>query len=239
MRGVCLLCCCALVVLTMSLSPGVAAIPSFLGYTGLIIVPTADVLSQGEWNAGLFTFEFDEGPDADAFCANLGVAPTVEVGFTKLQLDDSEEIAVVDDGDDFVIVRRGDTEGTFLNGKCQFMPETATRPAVAAGIIDLTDEMETTVYVVGSKSFGQSCRTAFGEITSPRFHVGIGGGLLDSIFGGVSASLGDRLFLMAEYDGNNVNAGARFSITDEWHLHLAGMDWFDNVGIGVSFSKGF
>lgn len=237
MRRAYLLGLCVLVVLAVSV-PGMAAIPSFLGYTGLVIVPTADVLSQSEWNAGAFVLALD-GPDMNAYCANLGIAPTVEVGFTKLKLDDSEEVIAVDEGDGFIIVRTGDADGTFLNGKFQFLPETAAHPAIAAGVIDLTDEMETTVYAVASKSFGQCYRTAFGEITSPRFHAGVGGGLLSGIFGGVSAALGDRLFLMVEYDGDNFNAGARFSITEDWHAHFAGLDWFDDVAFGISYVKGF
>jgi len=239
MRRSYLLCAGVLVLLMLFVAPGVAAIPSFLGYTGLILTPTADVLSQSQWNAGFFAFDFDALPDASSFCANLGVAPTVEVGFARTRLSDSEEAVITDGSDGVTVITQSGAAGTILNGKYQFLSETPAHPALAAGIIDLTGDVKTTVYAVASKSFGQSHKTAFGEITSARFHAGVGGGLLDGLFGAVSAALGDRLFLMLEYTGDGYNAGARFSVTDEWHVHFAGLDWFDNLGIGVSFNKGF
>lgn len=63
--------------------------------------------------------------------------------------------------------------------------------------------------MVASKVAAGRVRVANGEITGVRAHIGIGGGQLDGPFIGASAVLGDALTLMAEYDTNDVNLGAR------------------------------
>jgi len=219
MRGRYLLWLCVVGLLAASVAPGMAA-PAFPGFTGLLLIPTADVLTQGDWNAAIFAINLEEGADANNYCANLGVASTLEVGFVRVKPED-------DSGD------------TLLSAKYQFLAETAASPAVAVGIYDLTDEVDATVYVVASKAFGQCYQTHFGEITSPRFHVGVGGGQLSSFFGGASAALGDRLLLMVEYDSDDINAGARFALNDEWRAHFGFLNGFDDVGLGVSYNKGF
>ncbi len=208
---------CALLILTVCIGTATAA-PSFFGYTGLIRIPTADSLDKDEYNAGAFAINVDEGADFTVFAANLGLIPQLEVGFARVKPDEA-------------------SGETWLNAKYTFAQETEKNPALAGGVVDLTDETDTTAYLVASKSFPRQYRTSLGEIASPRIHVGVGGGQLDSVFAGVSATLGDRFTLMAEYDSNDFNWGARLALADEWRVHFGGFDGLDDVGLGVSFNK--
>jgi len=204
--------------ITLASSAGTAA-PSFFGYTGLVAVPTADALDRGEYNLGAMLLNVEEGADSHVYLANAGLSDALEVGFIRFKPE-------------------GATGETLINAKYMFRAETAGNPALAVGVIDLTDETNTGTYVVLSKSLGGEAKTALGEITSPRVHFGVGGGRLDGIFGGVSATLGDRFLLMAEYDSKNVNFGARLAITPEIRIHGALLDG-DDVGTGITFNKVF
>jgi len=199
--------------------PALAA-PSFYGYTGLIRVPTAEALDTDEYNAAAFALEVEEGTDSNIYAANLGLARGLEVGIARLRPDE------------------GDSE-TLVNAKYRFARETGANPAVAAGVIDATDEIETTAYVVMSKSLPKRYETHYGEITSPMIHLGIGGGQLDGLFGAISVVFADRLTIMVEQDTEQVNFGARLALSDEWRVYFAGFDGFDDVGLGVSFNKSY
>jgi len=213
--------CVMVMVAVLSLLGGPAlAAPSFLGYTGLVRVPTADALDQKDYNLAAFALNLEEGGDSNVYAANLGVAQGLEVGFARVKPEE------------------GSGE-TYLNAKYRFSAETAEHPAVAAGVADFTDEIDTTVYVVMSKAFGHGYQTSLGEITSPRFHVGVGGGMLSGVFGGVTAVVGDRLMLMVEYDTDDVNIGARLALSTEIRADVGFLDGFDDVGIGLSYNKSF
>ena len=211
----------ALVVIGLAASSGVGiAAPSFFGYTGLVRTPTADALDKDDYNAAAFALNFEEGGDANVYCANLGLSEGLEIGFARVRPDE------------------GASE-TYVNAKYRFSAETDPGPAVAAGVIDFTDEVDTTVYVVLSKSLAEMVRSGPSEITSPRVHIGVGGGQFDGLFAGLSAVLGERLMLMIEHDSDEINFGARLAITDELRAHFAGLDGFDDVGLGLSYNKSF
>jgi len=208
---------CLLVAVAAMAGSGAAA-PSFFGYTGLVAVPTADSLDKDEYNIGAFTTNVEEGADFATYAANMGIVPNLEVGFTRIKPDAA-------------------SGETWINAKYTFTAETSGNPAIAGGVIDFTDESETTAYIVLSKAFGHSVSTSLGEITTPRFHIGVGGGQFDGLFGGVSATLGDRFTVMVEYDSADVNWGARMALSDELRIHFGGFDGLDDVGLGISFNK--
>jgi hypothetical protein len=128
---------------------------------------------------------------------------------------------------------------TYLNAKYRFSSETAEGPAVAAGVIDFTDEVDTTVYVVLGKMLGHGSGSSHGGISSPRVHFGVAGGQLDGVFGGVSAVLAQRVMLMVEYDTADVNIGARLALSDEIRAHVGTFDGFDDIGVGLSYNKSY
>ncbi len=209
----------AVAVLVCLAGPALAA-PSFFGYTGLVGVPTAEALDKDDYNAAAFTLNFEEGGDSNIYAANLGIADGLEVGFARFKPEEGE----------------GET---FLNAKYRFSPETGERPAVAAGVVDFTDEVDTTVYVVMSKSLVRRYEMSFGEIVSPQIHFGVGGGQFDGVFGGLSAAIGDRLMLMVEHDSEEINFGARLALSNEVRAHFAALDGFDDIGLGLSYNKSF
>lgn len=195
-----------------------AAAPTLFGYTGLVKIPTADALNEKEYHVGVFTLNLEEGADSTIYAASLGLAEGLEVGFA----------------------RHSPEEGagqTYVNAKYTFLQDSEAHPALAAGVTDLTDQVESSPYIVASKALWGRHETRFGEVGSVRVHLGIGGGSLDGLFGGISAALGDRLLLMAEYEGERVNLGLRLAIGEYIRIHGAALDGFDDVGLGVSFNK--
>lgn len=208
---------CALACLAVTAGLAAAA-PSFYGYTGLVTIPNADALQDGDYNLAAFTINLEEGADSTVYAANLGIIDNLELGFARVRPEEAP----------------GET---FINAKYMFEAETEAHPQIAAGVIDFTNEVDTTVYVVLSKTFWKQYATARGDITSPQVHLGIGGGQLDGIFGGVSAVIADRLALMLEYDSEDINWGARLAVTDEVRVHFGAFDGLDDIGLGLSFNK--
>jgi hypothetical protein len=203
--------------------PGYCTIPSFRGYTGLMVVPTADALGKGDWNAGFF-YENVANETINDVVANYGIAQGFEFGIDRFRLNEDRD------------------HQTLLNAKYRFMPEAGNRPAVAAGINDITDDIDTTVYVVASKTLGCSIRAWKGETLTPRVHVGFGGGRLSGLFGGVSAWVGNRVELMAEWDSKDVKVGLRWRFTPEFTIHGGGFNLNDRdddpFSTGASFGVG-
>jgi hypothetical protein len=194
------------------------AAPSFYGYTGLVAVPTTGALDKDDYNAAVFTLNLEDGVDSNVLAANLGLAEGLEIGFAHLDPE------------------RGSGE-TFINAKYRFARETAERPAFAAGVVDLTDEADTTVYLVISKSLVERYQMDLDEAVSLHAHLGIGGGQFDGLFGGLSAIVSERLMLMIEYDSDDINLGANLALNHDFTAHLAGLDAFDDIGLGISYNK--
>jgi hypothetical protein len=210
----------ALVALTLAgLTTSAPAAPSLAGYTGLLLVPTADALDREEYNAAFFTLNLEEGADESIFAANLGVSEGVEVGFARIRPED-------------------EASETILNAKYRFRSEDGARPALAVGVTDATDEMDTSVYVVASRSISKLLQLRDDESAGARLHVGLGGGgQLDGLFAGLSGKLGDRLTLMAEYDTRDINLGARLAVGHGLRLHAGWIHGLDDLAIGASFSQ--
>ena len=198
------------------------AAPSFMGYTGLLAVPDADVLGSGSFNAGYFSIQADE--DITNFVGNYGIGGNVEIGINRMRV-------------------KGEQSETLLNAKYAVRTETDKKVGLAAGITDATGEIERTIYVVGSKVIGKSKKMSMfdKEITNIRLHFGLGSGGLDGVLVGASAILGNRLALLAEYDGDNFNVGARLYLLEGLRAHAgffdAGGD--NDFGLGISFTKNY
>lgn len=221
----------ALILVVLACLPAYSTIPSFRGYTGLIIVPTADALGKGDWNAGVFWEDITETGAITDVVANYGLAQGLEIGINRFRR------AVDDDDSD---------HQTLFNAKYAFMGESASRPAIAAGLIDVTDEIQTTIYVVASKTMGCSLRAWEGEMITPRITVGFGGGRLDGLFAGGSFWIGNRFQIIAEWDSLDVNVGGRWRVTPQFTIHLGGLNLTDRdsdqflpssgLGVGASWS---
>lgn len=202
------------VALPALLAGSAAAAPSYYGYTGLLVTPTADALDAGDFSLGGVFISRDRN-DTTVLSANLGLAQSLEAG-----------VAMVDP-------EFGKTR-TLVNAKYRFLPETGTQPALAFGVSDITGEIDSTPYLALSKSLdwqGSSLR-------APRVHVGVGGGRLDGVFAGLSAAVTKSTLLMVEYDTNDLNFGAQWAASNEIRIH-AGLLAGENLGLGMSYNKGF
>ena len=197
--------------------------PSFGGYTGLINVPNADALAPGAFNVGWVDGQL-AGVDFNNFFINYGMPAAeksnVEIGVNVMDMEGSDK-------------------DTLLNAKWAVKPETEAQMGISVGVIDATNMNETTLYFVGSKVLTKGPFKVFGgEILNPRISIGLGGGGLDGLFAGLTAGLGNSLALMAEYDSNDVNLGARLrlykgiAVQANW-LDIGGED---DLGIGVYYS---
>jgi hypothetical protein len=194
------------------------AASSLLGPTGLITIPTADVLGMTQFTVGLTQVWADAHEDETLVYANVGLLPKLEVGFTREDLQDDES-------------------ETILNAKVRLLGPLPGKITLAAGVMDFTDQIDRTVYVVGSHTLGAGLLTEFGQVTTPQLHVGIGGGRFDGLFAGVSTTVNRKLALMAEYDGDDINLGARLPVAPQVEASAGILNGFDDLALGVQFSS--
>jgi hypothetical protein len=191
------------------------AAPNFLGSTGLLLTPTADVLRLREWNAHVHGTD-----DFTTYGAAIGIFENLEVGVTAFDPDIGNDDALI-------------------NAKYRLLAETATAPAIAVGAVDITDELEVdpSIYLVISKALGMTGGSGAYGGYQLRGHLGVGDGIYDDIIAGLDLIFNPRLLLMAEYDGNDFNFGARLGLTPEVRVDLAVLD--GNFGAGISFNAAF
>lgn len=211
---------CAIVVavLVLAAMPVAAwASSSLLGPTGLLLIPTAEALGMSQWNVGgsLLT---DDAADVTALYANVGLWKGLEIGASWLKPE-------------------GADAETFVNAKLALPQPLPLKLSVAVGVMDLTDQVDSTPYVVFSHTLGGGLIMRKGALSSPQVHVGLGGGQLDGLFGGVSAKVGDRIDVMAEYDGTNLNLGAKMPLSANLSVTAAALDGLGDFGVGVSFGS--
>ncbi len=164
--------------------------PSLMGYTGLLLAPTADTLGDRQYNVAIASTEAQDWDDR-AYLANFGLQPGLEAGVQWWHPE------------------YGGSE-TLLNLKYRFQPPTPGRASLAVGVSDVTDELNTAVYFVASQELGQSVGQLDGKpVSLLRVHGGISGGWIDDFFFGAELRLGERLTVMAEHINDDVNLGVR------------------------------
>jgi len=99
--------------------------------------------------------------------------------------------------------------GQFLSVKWHFHNETASAPALAVGVEDVTAEASrsASAYIAATKTFWDtSAHSAF--LMRKAVSVGFGGGRFQKrLFGAASASLDPFSKAIIEYDGRGLNAG--------------------------------
>jgi hypothetical protein len=103
--------------------------------------------------------------------------------------------------------------------------------------VDLTGQIDRSVYLVASHDLGAGIVSPKGRLTKPQVHVGVGGGRFDGIFGGVSVTLGGKADVMAEYDGENVNLGVRWPLIPRVAVTAAALDGLDDLALGISLKS--
>jgi hypothetical protein len=185
----------------------VAASPTVFGPTGLLVTPTADTPGTAKIDlGGWFTDDL-----ATSGSLNIGIGAGLEVNGAWVDPD-------------------GPAKGEgIVSAKWRFRQSSITRPAVAVGVMDLTDEFEITPYVVVQKEFKLA-----GSGISAHGGFARAGSLLDGSFAGAEATLASKYKVMAEYDGDDVNAGVRFPATDRVEITAGKVK--DGFAVGATFS---
>ncbi|MCK8816371.1 YjbH domain-containing protein [Natroniella sulfidigena] len=196
--------------------------PSYAGQfgdTGLLTIPTADILAPTELNLAYQRLD----NSGDLVGVNYGIKQGVHLGMGAVWPE-----GVTEDGDIFPKLR------------VKLMEETENIPAIAAGIIDRDR------YLVASKStpyYGLRAHLGVGdeERFEDNFFVGV-----SRVLNPVSVSSGDNSFelplttMLAEYNGG-VNLGLKFEFIPEISANLGVKDLTDNndFTFGVSFKNEF
>lgn len=181
----------AAAVVLLAAAPAYAA-PSINGSTGLINTPTADVLQEGQFSLGYYHLK-----EGGVGTFNLNLAKNLELGVAGFRYDSD----VSKDND------------TLVNFKYSLLSETVLTPGLAVGVEDIGNDVKRTHYAAASKAL------PFGF----RIHAGVGDGRYDGVFAAIEKTIspigaltGNSIFpattLIAEWDGDRMNYGARMSI---------------------------
>jgi len=213
----------AIVVTLLVSAAVVSAEPSMRGYSGLLMVPTTDTLSDGGYNVAISSSEVSDWDDR-AYIANFGLQDGLEAGVWWWHPE------------------HGSNE-TLLNIKYRFEAGMPGRASLALGVSDVTDEVDTAVYFVASKDVGQPIGTTIDgkSISRLTLHGGIGGGWIDDFFFGLEARLGDRLTLIAEHFNDDLSVGARLRLWRHFAVdagYIDTKDWSANLSYNYPLGAG-
>lgn len=211
------------VVLAMLLVIGARAAwaaPSFRGYTGLVKIPSASTLDEGEFSFGVMTEGTDKFQANDAF-ATYGIG-----GHTEFGVDSFQPVGAAD-------------RKTLINAKYRFSLDSDDKSGYAIGIIDAANEVQQTGYVVATKSIVRRTNIFASVVSSVRGHLGLGVGGLNGAFAGLSIFAGNRIVFSAEWDSKDVNLGFRLTPIRGVRLHAAMLDVGnrDDFGVGMSYTR--
>jgi hypothetical protein len=208
--------------------------PSYFGYTGLIVVPTAETLGKGQWNAAAYV-KLHDISDTNQYSATFGAVDGLEIGLERSKAG----VPVVTD--------------TKINLKYAMPKAEPDDLSLAMGVIDATNEVETLVYGVASKNLihrktiesdadPQSAKALrhFRDISLDG-HFGLIGGTDSNFFVGLELKLGKYVSVLGEHYNNSKNAGVRAHLTDKLTadfglVHLANTT---DHRLGISYNQRF
>ena len=168
----------------------VLAAPSVNGPTGLINSPTADVLRLGQFSLGYYQMK-----DGGVSTFNTNLAPNIEVGVSTFHYESQQN-------------------KNYLHVKFALRPEQILTPGIALGVEGIGSHDKPSLYGVVSKAL------PFGF----RIHAGLGNGRFSGLFASIEKTINPRSIrgssqsfpvttLIAEYDGKNMNYGARLTLS--------------------------
>lgn len=201
-------CMAAYFLAVFAFSPVALAAASTQGVTGVIDIPTADILPQGHFNAAAYRLH-----DENAYSLSMGAGQRLEAAFVS---------RLPDEGGDF----------TELQLKYALRREGILTPGMAIGIDDALAERERSVYAVWSKGLPLGIRVHLG-IGDGRFD-GVFGSLEKQIIKGRLGRF-PTTALLVENDGRDMNYGLRVSLSQQLKLQLGYRDSDAYVGLSGSF----
>ena len=198
----------ALLLLYFCQNNWVLAQPSLNGATGLLELPTADVVKKESFGIGVYSAD-----DVKIRNMGYGLAEKLEVSFAN-EKHDIEQI-------------------NKFNVKYVLLSETVLTPGLAVGINDLTGKSERSTFAVVSKGLPLGFRVHAG-IGSGDFEKGFVA-LEKNITPLLGANVFPSTTLLVEYNDDNINYGMRMSIVPDLKLNLGRSD--HKTFIGLTYAK--
>lgn len=180
-------------------------------YSGLLLIPTADVLDKGEYGieAQIDGSLSDLSSDTQILNTEFGFMNRLEAGF------------------DFDLSKNADST-LLLNAKYLLLNENKQHPAIAVGTCNIGENQKHSPYLVLTHSF-DGLR---GHLGTMRIDD------RNRVFIGVDKPVNDKLTIMADYTNGSENAaslGASYQINNSFGI-LAGVIFPNSSSDGIGFS---
>lgn len=198
--------------------PAVFPAPALNGPTGIVRMPSADVIPYKNFNIGAdygTTLASAGGSAEAAICykMNLGVYHGLELGIVGGTLKGSSQLR----------------EGVFVNMKLSLSTGEDTYPLLLAlGVENLFSYSQTDVYMVATKYFKQGPKASFGFMADfpgnkfrPLGMAGVEWPLADTLILGADFLAGETLF--------QLNGGVKFYFTPIFSVNVSGLNLTDNA----------
>ena len=203
--------------------------PSLNGHTGLITIPTAEALNYKEFNTGFDYIIHNTNKDPDSldetknsdnewfYKVNFGLFENVEMG---------------------LLGGTTPTEGVLVNIKYYLMnTDSSQYPiAIAIGLEKLSSNLDSSAYMVASKSFPGGLNLHFG------FKALFSEEINPSIMGGVEYLFSDRLSILGDIYGQKqsylYNAGVRIRLFNQLYVSAYAIDIANEKEKGIQYSTG-
>lgn len=193
---------------------------NFFGQTGLLYTPTALVAPDG---AKLANYYRSPNDDIDFYGATIGLKDNVELTYTRFDYSGGDGSNVLSAK---ALLPIQDKAGADL------LPF-----QLAVGIMDISDEMDRSMYVAGTYVYKSS---QGGLAPGINLSAGIGDGAYDALFAGGEVIWDFGLQAIAEWDSENMNWGVRYTHPALPALTLT-LGWFDadEEAWGVTYDMNF
>jgi len=186
---------------------------SYLGPTGAILTPTATT-SERTWTAAYHGVvdTWDQ-----MWALNVSLVNRFEVGVCNISPEGA--------GSDSLLI----------NGKVVAVQEDAKTPALAIGVIDLSDKLDRAWYIAATKTFGDNIPISL------TLGAANGDTMLDGLFGSAAFRFVEKVDFLAEYDTENFNFGLRIFPYNRVTLDLSSLDTGASreFGFGASYTHDF
>jgi hypothetical protein len=220
------------VVVSLFACGAVMAEPTLSGFSGLLTIPTANTVTNGDFNLGVNSGELEDWDDF-SYYANFGVDESMEVGVLTFRSDKSSSSSTTTQA---MSASRYSQDETFLSFK-RTLTEPEEGPSISAGVFDVTDEVDTTVYMVGTWAQGRDVGQVEGKtVQFLNIHAGFASGMIEDFFAGVDLRFGTDMTVMGEWVDDDINIGARFSPVDNFNVDAGLLD-VDDLAVNVSYSS--
>lgn len=174
---------------------------TWIGTTGLVMVPTADTAGEQQLIAS-FNWIDTEDDSTMVWSGIFGLTAQFEVG-----------VALVTNGDDEGIVNLK------YDVNLPRLINNPRAPDLAVGLWDLGDQIDQAFYLALSDEFAGP--------TDARWTLGVAGsdgGSLDGLLAGVEFPVMQQGRIQVDYDGDNVNAAYRHQVSDQFGLGVGIID---------------